>query len=84
VDIARLKEAATRANSISAPNDDLYVGIEVRPYGFLVHGRMEIDGRIRHNTRQVGWLEVEQAIANPLLIAIDTVIEVLRKSPAST
>jgi hypothetical protein len=76
--IKQLKDAAKRAEDISAAADDRTITIKVRSYGFIVDGQRDVEGedKLRLRMRQVPWGKMD-SINNPLLAAVEAVNEEL-------
>lgn len=77
-----LKDAADYADGLST-DPKLIVSLAIKPYGVLIHAQRELDhanGRFKRVVKQLLWVDVDTANANFIVVAIDRMLEELRKA----
>jgi hypothetical protein len=80
--LKKMQEATQRAAVLSLSEDDLTVSIEIRNYGFLVCGALEVGDRVKRHSIQLLWEQVDKAWGNPLLTRVEHIASVLRNEAA--
>lgn len=74
--IDRLKEAATRAVEVESREEFVHVSIGIHSHGVSVAAVNNLNGRAKRKI--VPWLELQQAVANTLIFAIEDSVKAVR------
>ncbi len=74
--IERLKEAAERAVQVENTEEFVHVSIGIHTHGVSVSAVNNLTGRGKRKI--IAWIEVQQAVANTLIFAIEDSVKAVR------